>query len=278
MELLNAVGSRRSIRWFRPWQQVEPEKVQRVLEAARLAPCPGNLQPWRAVVVRQEELDPGDRARLLEAGNAQRPHEQAPVWIYWFGDASAITPQAFLAQVTLGLEVGMLSRSAGWDEEAARGAIEDGTPAPPGMAPLHQTVHGLPPQIAAVLASQETIGAITIASLAAWNEGLGTCLLIPAAPASAATLFEVLQVPAHFVPVWLQLLGYPAESPEAGGQRPRDAFESLFADRRWGQPLARDAGVVEDLEREGLIQAPAPLPGRAEELEGLARMFGYPAA
>ena len=62
-------------------------------------------------------------------------------------------------------------------------------------------------------------------------------------------LFEVLQVPAHFVPVWLQLLGYPAESPEAGGQRPRDAFESLFADRRWGQPLARDAGVVEDLER-----------------------------
>ena len=172
----------------------------------------------------------------------------------------------------------MLSRSAGWDEEAARGAIEDGTPAPPGMPPLHQTVHGLPPQIAGVVASQETIGAITIALLAAWNEGLGTCLLIPAAPALGAALYEVLGVPAHFVPVWLQLLGYPAESPDGGGQRPRDGFESLFAEGRWGRPLARDAGVVEDLEREGLIQPPAPLPGRAEELDALARMFGYPAA
>ena len=201
------------------------------------------------------------------------------MWIYWFGDASAIAPQAFLAQVTLGLEVGMLSRSAGWDEEAARGAIEDGTPAPPGMAPLHQTVHGLPPQIAAVLASQETIGAITIASLAAWNEGLGTCLLIPAAPASAG---DALRGARGSGPLRPRLAPAP-RLPGRVARRPAGSGPAMGSSRcspsgRWGRPLARDAGVVEDLEREGLIQAPAPLPGRAEELEALARMFGYPAA
>jgi nitroreductase len=277
MEFLDVVGSRRSIRWFRPWRTVEPETVQRVLEAARLCGCPGNLQPWRAVVVRQSELDPADRARLIDAAHAQRPVEQAPVWIYWFGDASAAAPRAFLAQVTLGIRVGMLSRDAGWDEEAARAAIEEGVPTPSGMPALHETVHGLPPEIAAVLASQETVGAITVATLAATNEGLGTCLVVPATPTTAAALYEVLGVPPHFVPVWLQLLGYPAEEGRAGGQRPREPFEAMFAEGRWGRPLPRSPQVVAELERERLLQEPAPVPGRAEELAHLARMFGYPA-
>jgi nitroreductase len=37
MEVKEAIGRRRSIRFFRPWQPVEREKVQTVLEAARLA-------------------------------------------------------------------------------------------------------------------------------------------------------------------------------------------------------------------------------------------------
>ena len=109
MEFLNVVGSRRSIRWFRPWQAVESTKIQRILEAARLTGCPGNLQPWRAVVVVAAELDPAERGRLLDIANHQRAHEQAPVWIYWFGDPDAAVPEAFYAQVMLGLDVGMLA-------------------------------------------------------------------------------------------------------------------------------------------------------------------------
>jgi nitroreductase len=275
MEFLQVVGSRRSIRWFRPWQPVEAQKLQRILEAARVTGCPGNLQPWRAVVVTQADLDAGDRARLLDAANRQRPHEQAPVWIYWFGDASAVAASAFLAQISVGLEVGMLAREAGWDAEAARAAIEDGVPPPAGMPPLHQTVHGLPPEVAAIVAAQETVGAVTTATLAAVNEGLGTCLHVACSPQTASELYAVLGVPPHFVPSWLQLVGYPAESPEAGGARPREPFEALFALMRWGRPLAREPSVVAGLEREGLIQAPAPLPGRDEEVAALARMFGY---
>jgi nitroreductase len=275
MEFARVVGSRRSIRWFKPWKPVEPGKVQRILEAARLTGCPGNLQPWRAVVVVQADIDPADRERLLDAANRQRAHEQAPVWIYWFADPAAVAPAAFLAQISLGIDIGMLSASAGWSREAARESIEHGTPAPPGMPPLHQTVHGLPPEIAGIVAAQETVGACTVATLAAVNEGLGTCLHVATAPGSASVLFEVLGVPAHFLPGWLQLLGYPAEEPAGGGQRPREPFESLFARGRWGTPLARDPAVAEEMEREGLIQPAAPLPGRAEEIAYLSRMFGY---
>jgi nitroreductase len=277
MELMRVIGSRRSIRWFRTWQPVEPERIQRILEAARMTGCPGNLQPWRAVVVVQAELEPSDRERLLDASNHQRAHEQAPVWIYWFADPTAVAPSAFLNQVNVGLQVGMLAASAGWSLDAARAAIESGVPTPQGMPPLDQTVHGLSPEIAAVLAAQETVGACTVATLAARDQGLGTCLHVATSPASAPVLFDVLAVPRHFLPGWLQLVGYPAESPEAGGQRPREPFDALFASMRWGAPFPRDPAIVADLEREGLIQAQAPLPGRDEEIAHLGRMFGYDA-
>jgi hypothetical protein len=117
---MKVVGDRRSIRWFRPLKAVEPAKIQRILEAARMTGCPGNLQPWRAD----------------------------------------------------------------------------------------------------------------------------------------------------------QRVGYPAEGPDAGGQRPREPFDSLFFSMRWGTALERDPAVVADLERERLIQAAAPLPGRDEEIVHRGRMFG----
>lgn len=275
MEFMRVVGDRRSIRWFRTWMPVESAKVQRILEAARMTGCPGNVQPWRAVVVRQAELEADDRERLLAAANRQRPHEQAPVWIYWFGDASAAGPEMFYSQIELGLDVGMISRAAGWDAAAARASIDEGTPAPEGMAPLHEMLHEMPPHVAGIIASQETNGACAVACLAAVDQGLATCLHVPCAPSRAADLYEVLGVPAHFVPVWVQLLGYPAESPDGGGQRPREPFEALFADGRWGSPYRRDPAVVAELEDARLLQPAAPLPGRHEELEHLERMFGY---
>ena len=275
MDFMNLVGTRRSIRWFEPDVPVEPRKIQRILEAARMTGCPGNVQPWRAVVVVQADLESGDRERLLDAANRQRAHEQAPVWIYWFCDPAAAAPGQFMAQISLGVQLGALAESAGWDEIAARSAIEEGVPAPSGMPPLDQMFHGIPPEIGALLASREVVGACTIATLAAVDEGFGTCLHVPVAPANAGVLFEVLGVPAHFMPIWLQLVGYPAESPAAGGQRPRSSFEDLFAAQRWGVPFPRDEVVVEDLGREGLLQTQAPLTGRTEELATLAARFGY---
>jgi nitroreductase len=275
MEFWEAVGTRRSIRWFRPWEDVTAAQVQCILEAARLTGSPGNVQPWRAVVVRQRAIPEERRTLLLEANNRQRPQEHAPVWIYWFGDPTAVTADNFIAQIALGLRVGSIAEETGWSEDGARAAILEGVPAAEGMAPLHATMHEAPPHVAAFVAAQETVGACTVAVLAAVAQGLGTCLHGVGVPGALDEVRDALGVPTFFIPVWLQLVGHPAESPQAGGQRPREAFESLYADGRWGTPLVRDAAVVDELRRAGLIQPEAPLPGRELELAYLARMFGY---
>ena len=51
MELREVIGRRRSIRWLLPHRPVERHKVQRMLEAARLASFYGNVQGLRALVI-----------------------------------------------------------------------------------------------------------------------------------------------------------------------------------------------------------------------------------
>jgi nitroreductase len=52
---LSLVNKRQSVRKYTS-QPVEPEKLQRCLEAARLAPSASNGQPWKFVVVDDPEL------------------------------------------------------------------------------------------------------------------------------------------------------------------------------------------------------------------------------
>ena len=55
MELSQAIAGRRSVRKYRS-TAVPPEKLARVLEAARLAPTAANRQPWKLYVVRDAAL------------------------------------------------------------------------------------------------------------------------------------------------------------------------------------------------------------------------------
>ncbi len=50
MELLKLMQSRQSVRAYKP-DPVEEEKLQQILEAARLAPTAANRQPFRLIVV-----------------------------------------------------------------------------------------------------------------------------------------------------------------------------------------------------------------------------------
>jgi hypothetical protein len=72
------------------------------------------------------------------------------------------------------------------------------------------------------------------------------------------------------------LVGYPAESKEAGGQRPRPDFEELYFDGEYPKPFKRDPAVVERLKAAKMIQAPAPLPGRMDEIRRLAEQYDLP--
>ncbi|MFA6449521.1 MAG: nitroreductase family protein [bacterium] len=50
--LMEIIKERRSVRNFNPDKPVEDEKLQILLEAARLAPSSNNTQPWRFIVVK----------------------------------------------------------------------------------------------------------------------------------------------------------------------------------------------------------------------------------
>ena len=56
MDFLELVKARQSDRAYNKNRPVEPEKLERILEAARLAPSACNAQPWKFVVVTDPEL------------------------------------------------------------------------------------------------------------------------------------------------------------------------------------------------------------------------------
>ena len=76
MEVMEAIRKRRSIRRYAP-DPIPDEKLNVILEAARLAPTACNYQPFRLIVVR----DAATRRRLVSACAGQAFIAEAPVVI-----------------------------------------------------------------------------------------------------------------------------------------------------------------------------------------------------
>ena len=76
MTVMEAIQNRFSSRAWKPYE-VEVEKIEQLMEAARLAPSASNRQEWRFVVVRDAEM----REKLAEASRGQRFVGEAPVVI-----------------------------------------------------------------------------------------------------------------------------------------------------------------------------------------------------
>lgn len=56
MEFLELAEKRQSERAFDPGRNIESEKLQRILEAGRIAPSATNAQPWHFIVIDDPEL------------------------------------------------------------------------------------------------------------------------------------------------------------------------------------------------------------------------------
>jgi len=72
---------RRSIRRFKP-VQITDDQIEMLLEAARLAPSGSNVQPWRFLIVRGQEL----KKRLQEACYGQELIGEASIVLICCGD------------------------------------------------------------------------------------------------------------------------------------------------------------------------------------------------
>jgi len=118
LDLFEAIKQRRSVRAYTR-EDVSEEDVEKLIEAARLAPSAGNIQPWRFVIVRGAEV----KRKLAEAALYQTFIEEAPVVIvvcadeaqssqgygnrgatlYCIQDTAAATQNILLAAHALGL-------------------------------------------------------------------------------------------------------------------------------------------------------------------------------
>ena len=83
MEVFEAIRKRHSVRSYLP-DEVSSEKLERILEAARLAPSAGNLQPWHFIVVSDQQ-----KRKKLSKGRYAKFLVESPVVLVGCGDKRA---------------------------------------------------------------------------------------------------------------------------------------------------------------------------------------------
>ena len=254
MELREAIGRRRSIRFVKPYKMVEPEKIQRMFEASRLASHWGNVQSLKAIAVFRDSA-PKEVWEAIKGMVVGWQIRIAPVVIVWYLDPSMVDSQSDRLRELL--DVGALGFG---DAETKRKGLEEQ------LIPLFSDLtEGLKaPGLSEVDCGQ----GIAQATLMAYEQGLGTCCLgTPNGPG----ILETLGVADYCRVLVLQTVGYPLEHWEAGGQRPRQPFGEQYKMNHFDHPFPRSEAVFEELKADGVFTRPAPLPEREAELDFLQK-------
>lgn len=255
MELKEAIGRRRTIRFFLPHRPVERHKIQKMLEAARRASCAGNVMNARAIIIWREQADPKVLKVIAPRIGYQQMHT-APVFIFWYSESAVYHGDAWPDSVLRLAD----ARRIGVEVEATRQEINEKLR--PGFL-LAGKQMGVAP-----LAFMDVGQAIAQATLVAYEEGLGSCLMSSPRLDRVAKMFNLSETS---VPICIQAVGYPAESWEAGGQTPKPPLGEMFFEMEAGKPFASDPTVEAEMKEAKLIQEPAPLPWRDAELVYLTR-------
>lgn len=258
MELREVIGRRRSTRFLRPYKPVEREKLQKMLEAARLASFWGNVQALSAVVIERASA-PAEVLKALPTGTAIGGFQfrLAPVVIVWVLDWVRVAEQGKRLHELV--DAGAL----GINPEKSHAYMDET------LIPFFQAATDAIKQ--GGLTEVDCGQGIAQATLVAFEEGLGTCLI--GCP-NDRKLRRALALPDTVKVLVLQTVGYPAEDPEAGGQRPRLPFEQRFSLNRWGAAFPRDEKVVQELVDAKMIRPTAPLPYRRDELRWMQEQYG----
>ena len=211
MDVTDAILKRRSIRSFKP-DPVEKEKIEKVLEAARLAPSWGNTQPWCFIVVQ-------DKAKIEELANkaagGQPQVSGAPVVIVCCGVPDAFSRKQHREALKQLIDYGVMD----WPDEVLDNVILGNEQ----FAPYH-----LGEQAMKVKAGEQIMIAAAYMTLEAVNQGLTTCWVGAVSPKTAQ---EVMGIPDSLFVHDLILLGYPGEDPAI---RPRKDVEKIIFWEKYG--------------------------------------------
>ncbi len=126
MDVFEALARRKSVRSFEP-ASVSRETLEKLLEAARMAPSAKNLQPWHFVVVSDLE-----KRKALSRGVFARFLSEVPVVIVACGDP-LLSPNWYVVDVALAGENMVLAATAeglstcwvgSFDEEKVRALLK----------------------------------------------------------------------------------------------------------------------------------------------------------
>jgi len=190
MEVYEAIRTRRSIRKFKN-DHIPEDTINKILEAANLAPTAGNRQPWEFIVIDRSTLD-----RL-----------------------SGITDQSFKGRIE---EVGRASYNERLKDLPI--PMEDSVDKVEALNRFYRTLGGAP--IAVVVHVERDIdpwawknnvsdasAAIENLILAAWNEGLGSCWMTGPLQKRAKEIQGFLHIPESREIVGIIPIGVPAHSP-----------------------------------------------------------------
>lgn len=259
MELKQVMGDRSTIRFFDPDKPVEPEKIQRMLEAANRSSRAVNADFVKAVVAFRDEIDEETR-EALKTPTTSVALDLAPVAIFWYGNGSYADGGAERLKDLV--DLGALPVTHGWShtyvDDVAFGQV---------VKPASEE-----PAVASVLMAVESGQAIAHALLMAVDEGLGVGLHA-FTPEPAQKAFDI---PDDWMPLWVMLVGYTAEDRKGGGQRPRRPLGSSYFRGNANTPWDEDSAVTDGLKADGLIQEPMDADARATEVRELAERFGLP--
>jgi nitroreductase len=127
MDVFEAIQKRHSVRAYLP-DALPQDKLERILEAARLAPSAGNTQPWHFLVVTDQQT----REKLSKGGGFARFVAEAPVVIVGCGNRKA-SPNWYVVDTAIALQNMVLAATAeglgtcwvgSFDEGQVRGLLK----------------------------------------------------------------------------------------------------------------------------------------------------------
>lgn len=209
LSALEAIEVRRSIRKFAP-DDVPKEMIDQMLEAARLAPSGGNVQPWRFLVVRNPQL----KQKLREICLDQRFIEEVPVVIICFGDLTRYSPEAAKRRRQEFMDSGVLETLSGRFADPEFRARMEAMPMP--TPSREQLLPGI---------VSNTYIAIEHLVIVAAALGLGTCWVGGFDRAGINQLFGLADT---LVPVAVIPVGYP--DGKLPPPRPRLSIEEILVE------------------------------------------------
>ncbi|MEM2839011.1 MAG: nitroreductase family protein [Thermoplasmata archaeon] len=104
MDVLEVIKNRRSVRKYRP-DPIPEEILKEVLSAARMAPSANNAQPWKFIIVRDEEL----KRKLVQACAGQKFIAEAPIVIVGCGlpDDAYATAGGYMSSYVMDVTIAM---------------------------------------------------------------------------------------------------------------------------------------------------------------------------